>query len=213
MLIILHSEVKLSWWTLHTNTCPYHFVVITLLNHTRPRIRFICSDGLQSVDPSQQGICGWIGYKVAKNDQFPWHWITIHFAIGHLILFLSPLLSVYRESLDNWPPFHTIVCRLPQMMMSIHIFSMNVDIYHRVFLLDSVSFIVRPSFSSACKWMVWCGRDMKDTRKRKEGDWYWCPNDVHSQMSRGTRRTNSTSSPLSLCQVDPLRTTTTWIAV
>lgn len=133
---------------------------------------------------------------------------TWFYSFHHFSLYI-----VNPSTTDHLSTQSSVVGPLPQMMMSIHIFSMNVDIYHRVFLLVSVSFIVRPSFSSACKWMVWCGRDMKDTRRRKEGDWYWCPNDVHSQMSRGTRRTNSTSSPLSLCQVDPLRTTTTWIAV
>lgn len=86
----------------------------------------------------------------------------------------------YCESLGH-PPTHLmsfserlpLVGRLSQMMMSIHISSMNVDIYHSG-LLVRLSFIAQPKKPN--------DRHPKETEGKKVVGLTDCPNDAHSQL-------------------------------
>lgn len=154
-----------------TNTCPHHLVV---------KIHFLYTSKSETLrwwmDTSQLGIWMWLE---AKNS-IP---LTLNYdSLRNRTLDFIPSSSStsYCESLGH-PPTHLmsfserlpLVGRLSQMMMSIHISSMNVDIYHSG-LLVRLSFIAQPKKPN--------DRHPKETEGKKVVGLTDCPNDAHSQL-------------------------------
>lgn len=115
-----------------------------------------------------------------KNDQFPWHWITIYFGIGHYI----PRESCGEDSRLPLFGHNFVYLRSLSPRMSIHI-SMNVDIYHQVCLL--VSYFSLVGYLCVTGW-----HQIQATQKvEKEVIRHRCLFPLRS------------TSRLSLCQVNP----------
>lgn len=125
-----------------TNTCPYHLVVnIHFSTHLEIRNSELLGGWTYP---------NWIYVVGGKKRSIP---LTLNYdSLGNRTLDFIPSSSStsYCESLGH-PPTHSmsfserlsLVGRLSQMMMSIHISSMNVDIYHSG-LLVRLCFIALP---------------------------------------------------------------------